>query len=105
MSNIIKFPRASKRPTETREKGDLQPTKLEEKQVADAHVVRWGWILFVLVWPVARWIIAIDVFIQFVRMMIHWSTPGMNAGWVFLGHFAVLVACTYFVSVFRPKGV
>ena len=33
------------------------------------------------------------------------STPGVYAGWTFLLHFAVLTALTYFVSIYKPKGI
>ena len=52
-----------------------------------------------------KWIVSIDVFFQFIRMVYHWNTPGVFAGWTFLAHFAVLVALTYFVSIYKPKGI
>jgi hypothetical protein len=44
-------------------------------------------------------------FFQFVRMLYHWNTPGVYAGWSFLAYFAVLTAITYFVSIYKPKGL
>jgi hypothetical protein len=67
--------------------------------------VRLGvWMLAVLMWPLLRWIAALDVFWQFCRMVYHWDTPGVYAGWQFLAHFAVLVALHYYVGIYRPKG-
>ena len=58
-----------------------------------------------LVWPVLKWIVSIDVFIQMILMFARWDTPGSYAGWTFLAHFAVLTGLTYFVGVYRPKGL
>jgi hypothetical protein len=52
----------------------------------------------VLVWPVLRWIVGIDVFIQALRMWWHWHTPGTHVGTTFLIHFTVLCALTYIVA-------
>ena len=70
-----------------------------------APVVKAVWVVVVLVWPLLKWIVSIDVFFQFIRMVYHWNTPGVFAGWTFLAHFAVLVALTYFVSIYKPKGI
>jgi hypothetical protein len=70
-----------------------------------AGLVRLIWVVTVLVWPVLKWIVSIEVFFQFVRMIYHWDTPGVYAGWTFLVHFAVLTALTYFVSLYKPKGI
>jgi hypothetical protein len=70
-----------------------------------AGLVRLIWVVTVLVWPVLKWVVSIEVFFQFVRMIYHWDTPGVYAGWTFLVHFAVLTALTYFVSLYKPKGI
>ena len=57
-----------------------------------------------LLWPLLKWVLAIDVTWQFARMLYFWQTPGFYTGWTFLGHFAVLAALTYFVAVRRPSG-
>ena len=62
------------------------------------------WVTTVLVWPILKWVIALDCVFQLVRMIYHWNTSGMYAGWTFMLHFAVLTALTYFVSVYKPKG-
>jgi hypothetical protein len=61
-------------------------------------------IVVALLWPWLKWVLAIDVTWQLARMVYHWQTPGVHAGWTFLGHFAVLIALTYFVAVRRSQG-
>ena len=61
-------------------------------------------IVVALLWPLLKWVLAIDVTWQLVRMLYFWQTPGVHAGWTFLAHFAVLVALTCLVGVHRPKG-
>lgn len=63
------------------------------------------WFVLALVWPVLRWLLALDVVFRGVLMAWHWDTPGSYAGWTFVLHFALLVALTFFVSVFKPKSV
>lgn len=106
MTNIIKFPR-----------GDAPPVAPAPVPVKPANgfntkgkallagLVRVVWVATVLVWPVLKWVVSIEVFFQFVRMIYHWDTPGVYAGWTFLVHFAVLTALTYFVSLYKPKGI
>jgi hypothetical protein len=50
-------------------------------------------------------VLSIATFFQFVRMLYHWNTPGVYAGWSFLAYFAALTAITYFVSIYKPKGL
>lgn len=54
------------------------------------QVVMVVWWLLATVWPVARWVLALNVVYQ------------VTQGWVWLVHFAALVAVTYFVEVYRP---
>lgn len=107
MSKIIKFPGVQDEPTTPASPPEV-PTKPARRFTAATvlnAVVRFVWVITVLVWPVAKWIISIDVFFQFLRMFYHWDTPGVHAGWTFLAHFAVLTALTYFVSLYKPKGL
>jgi hypothetical protein len=55
--------------------------------------------------PLLKWVVSIEVFYQGVRAVYYWSDPAVHAGWTFFAHFAGLTALTYFVSVFKPKGV
>ncbi|ECZ2944950.1 protein kleE [Salmonella enterica] len=107
MSKIIKFPGVQDEPVAPTSPPEV-PAKPARRFTAAAVlnvVVRFVWVITVLVWPVAKWIISIDVFFQFLRMFYHWDTPGVHAGWTFLAHFAVLTALTYFVSLYKPKGL
>lgn len=61
-------------------------------------------IVVALLWPLLKWVLAIDVTWQLARMLYFWQTPGVAAGWTFLGHFAVLVGLTCFMAVRRPQG-
>ena len=66
--------------------------------------VKFVWVISVLVWPLLRWVLSIYSFVLLVRMLYHWNTPGLHAGWDFFASFALLTLATYFVSVFTPKG-
>lgn len=110
-SNIIKFPKrghiGSMPPP--KEHDGKQPVKPQSKPKKDggvlAAIVRWIWVAVVLVWPVLKWIVSIEVFFQVVRTFYYWNNPEVHAGWTFLAHFSVLLILIYFVSVFKPKGI
>lgn len=104
MTNIIKFPRQADAAVEVEPKASVPMPKVMGPGVG-ATVVKGVWVFTVLVWPILKWIISIDCFFQLIRMIYHWETPGVYAGWTFLFHFAVLTALTYFVSVYKPKGI
>ena len=72
---------------------------------AFSGVVKTLWFVVALIWPFLRWLLALDVVFQGLVMIWHWDTPSSHAGWTFFLHFAALVALTFFVSVFEPKGV
>lgn len=108
MSNIIKFPGGGV------PEPAAPPVAVPEKRKAgwDAKgkailgaIWRAVWVLFVLVWPLLKWVISIEVFFQFIRMLYHWNTPGVHAGWTFLLHFTVLTVLTYMVAFYKPKGL
>lgn len=109
MSNIIKFPgggvpepaAAPPDAGEAKPKGGLNA----KGKAILAGVWRAVWIVFVLIWPVLKWVVSIEVFFQLLRMMYHWNTPGVHAGWTFLLHFGVLTALTYLVAFYKPKGL
>lgn len=73
-------------------------------RVLFAGLVKVVWFVAVLVWPILKWVLSIEVFFQMLRMFYHWNTPGIHAGWTFMLHFAVLTALTYFVAFYKPKG-
>lgn len=104
MTNIIKFPRQVKAVAEVKQPAVAATPKAAGRGVG-AAVIKGIWVLTVLVWPILKWVVSIDCVFQFARMMYHWNTPGVHAGFTFLAHFAVLTALTYFVSIYKPKGL
>lgn len=95
MSNIIKFVRPG---------AAAPPTKaVVEPKTAKAHMLTKAvWLVLVMVWPVLRWVLSIEVFFQFLRAWWYWDVPGVHAGWTFALHFGVLVALTYFATIYKP---
>ena len=81
------------------------PANEPTRPVVWGGLVKVVWVVAVLVWPVLKWVVTLDVLFQFVRMLYHWNTPGVFAGWTFMLHFTVLTALTYFVSMYKPKGL
>lgn len=102
MTNIINFPRRIK--PDIGDAPKVAPATPDTAGIG-AAVVKGLWVVTVLVWPILKWVVSIDCFFQLIRMIYHWDTPGVHAGLTFLAHFAVLTALTYFVSVFKPKGL
>ena len=108
MTNIIQFPRRDS-PTPIR---DQAPLKAQPKPLAAAggggvlsNLIKVVWVVTVLLWPLMKWILSLDVLFQFAHMVYHWNTPDVYATWTFLLHLAVLVVLTYFVSLYKPKGI
>jgi hypothetical protein len=105
MTNIIKFPQKNTQP-EASDPATVKSAKncdSKKKSVLDRSIY-FVWVVVVLIWPILKWILSLDVFFQMLRMIYHWNTPGVYAGWTFLLHFSLLTTLTYFVSFFRPKG-
>lgn len=69
-----------------------------------SRVVRALWMTVVLVWPILKWVLVMDVLFKLIQAMVHWNEPGTHYGWLLLLHFGVLSALTYYVA-WRPKGV
>lgn len=103
MARIIPFPKAAPPPVRAAEIPKAI-TKQREGLGLLGGLALGIWMVTVLLWQILRWIIAIDVFWQFCRMVYYWDTPGVYAGWQFLAHFAVLSALHYYVGVYRPRG-
>jgi hypothetical protein len=95
---IIQFPR---------ERVSVSAAPIESKK--SLLVVLWEmtvaivWILVFFAWRIVRWPYAIFCAFQFLRMLINWSTPGVHAGWTFLGYFAVLCFFENLPLIYRPK--
>ena len=97
MSNIIKFPKEIEQPA--------APAPVEPAAASAAPNKAPGAGLLAGLVKILKWVLSIATFFQFVRMLYHWNTPGVYAGWSFLAYFAVLTAITYFVSIYKPKGL
>ncbi|WP_146151482.1 KleE stable inheritance protein [Pseudomonas sp. R9.37] len=108
-NNILKFPGSDGVPVARSAVNEPAPAKAPRSPATGkkffSGVVTALWFVLALVWPVLRWIMALDVVFRGVAMAWHWDTPGTYAGWTFVIHFAAFVALTFFVSVFKPKGV
>jgi len=59
-------------------------------------------IVLAIFWIPIKWIFSIDCFIQLLRTMYYWNTPGIHAGWIFILHFSVLTALMLFITSFNP---
>jgi len=84
----------------------MQPDKpLHEPSKKPAPNVNWVGLMFILAWPVLRWVFAFDVLIQVVRLLYHWN-DGMFwwAALRVIVHFAGYVAAYCWVANYRtPK--
>jgi len=101
MTNILKFPRTKRVNSEPVNATPRQA----EKPAAGSPVIKGIWVATVLVWPFLKWFVVLDCVWQLMRTMYYWDTPGAYAGMKFFLHFGVLVALTYFVSCYKPKGL
>ena len=99
MSNIIKFPKSP-----IREPVKPATLKSEGWGLVDA-LLKFVWMMTLLVWPLLKWALSMDVLFQFMRMVYHWHTANSLAGWTFILHFALLTGLTYYVSIYKPKGL
>ena len=52
----------------------------------------------ILIWPILRWAIALDVFFQFLLIFLNWHGPNTKSIIIFILHFSVLTAVTFIVS-------
>ena len=106
MASIIKFPRSLDSPVPRASRPWISPKYLEgiRGKAIFSGLVEGIWVAIVLVWPVLKWVLSIDVFFQLFRMIYQWGRPDVHAVWTFFLHFAALTALTYFVSLYQPKG-
>jgi len=101
MKNVIKFP-VPTRPRPAVHQAD------KAGPVDDSRgnpLLKGLWVLTVLLWPLLKYVVILDCVFQFFRMLWFWNTPGTFAGFNFIFHFAILVALTWFVSCYQPKGL
>ncbi|MFZ3287927.1 MAG: KleE stable inheritance protein [Telluria sp.] len=100
MTNVVKFPGVNV-VTSPAVPETVQPVKKENSPV----LLKFVWVVVVLLWPILKWVMSIDCVVQLLRTMYYWNTAGVHAGWTFILHFAALTALTFFVSAYKPKGL
>lgn len=106
MTNILKLAKRTRSSDQDRPKAVISIAMPTVKTPGiQAAVLKGVWVVTVLVWPILKWVISLDCALQLVRMIYHWGSPGVYAGWTFLLHFAVLTVLTCFVSLYKPKGL
>jgi Uncharacterized KleE stable inheritance protein len=104
MANVIKFP---KQPG-TFNKLDpalSSPRLIKTKPDYANGIIKLFWVIGVLAWPLIKWVLSIDCVVQLMRMLYFWNSTWHNGGAIFLLHFALLTLLTYFVTIFKPKGI
>ncbi len=104
MSNIIKFPNDNNPAQMSAVTNDKKAFDVRLKRACN-KIIRFIWIVTVLVWPILKWVLSIEVFFQFMRMIYYWNSPNINAVSTFLLHFTILTAITYFISSHKPKRI
>jgi len=101
MARIINFPHQEKaKPRRIRDEPQTQTTG-----VPSPLPVRVLWVVVVLLWPLLKWVMALDCIVQLLLAMYRWHTTPLLAVWTFAAHFGALCALTYFVAVYQPKGL
>lgn len=111
MANIVQFPNRGRAPDPKPVAALEAPEGHQQEAPRGRFKAVWGalvrilWIVGMLAWPFARWVITADVIFQFFRMLYYWNTPEVHAGWTFALHFTVLTVLTYFVATWKPKGI
>ena len=63
--------------------------------------VRIVWMLTVMVWPVLRWLVVLDVTAQLFRMLMLFADKGIYVDWTFIAHFIGFTALLCFVKFYR----
>jgi hypothetical protein len=105
MANIIKFPeKKTQFVSSVHDRSTKRSNVVIEKSVFGG-MNRFVWVVTVLTWPVFKWVLSLDVLFQMFRMIYRWNASDIYADWNFLLHFSVLTAFTYYVSIYKPKGI
>lgn len=82
-----------------RTKDTPQPSKpTKEGRRVGSVLLHALWLLVAISWPLLRWILALDVTFQFLRMLIGFIRYGPYLDWTFLLHFIVYVFLICFVT-------
>jgi hypothetical protein len=110
MTKILQFPRGGNSPTTSENSASdgsaMAPPQRKDTKAASftKGMIKGLWLLTGLMWPLLRRVFALDLVFQFVRMLWHWNTPDLHAGWTFMLHFALFCTLYYFVAVYEPEG-
>ena len=73
------------------------------KDLSTPVIVQLVWALTVMIWPLLRWVLALDVTLQLFRVFVLSMHQGWYLDWILIEHFMFFVALTYFVSVYKPR--
>lgn len=73
-----------------------KPTK--ERRRVGSVLLHALWLMVAIAWPLLRWLLALDVTFQFLRMLIGFVQHGPYLDWTFLLHFIVYVFLICFVT-------
>lgn len=109
MTKILQFPAGGNSPTPSEEsKNDDSAAAPQQRKHTKAASVAKGmlkglWVLTGLTWPLLRRVFALDLVFQFVRMLWHWNTPGLHAGWTFMLHYCVVLYSLLFRRGLHPR--
>ena len=60
-----------------------------------------AWVLTIAVWPILRWVLALDVTAQLFRMLVIFADKGVHLDWTFISHSLAAVALFCFVACYR----
>ncbi|MES3021697.1 MAG: KleE stable inheritance protein [Pseudomonadota bacterium] len=111
MGTVIKFPqKAIERPpaaTPVRSAAvqgcnmPVQLRSLTNRVIRGIHLVLWT--LIVLLLPLLKFVLGLDLLFQFGRMLYYWQTPGMHAGITCMLHFLGAVGLVVFILK-QPRG-
>ena len=100
MTNIIQFPEKLKqnRP----EALPCQSTSHKRKKVGTAFKYLFIFIqtVLVLLWPIIRWLVYLDLFFYFLKMIMHTNN---HAGFDFMLHYPIVLSGILFVFLYRPN--
>ena len=56
------------------------------------------WLITAISWPILRWLLALDVTFQFMRMAVKFMRHGLYFDWIFWSQFVLYVVLICFVS-------
>lgn len=103
---VIKFPNFNKKPSEANASESVQSQQISAAMPEMSPIgLRVIWVLVVVSWPILSKLLALDCLAQFLIAMYRWDTAPFRGCLTFGAHFAALTALTYFVALYKPKGL